>query len=69
MRSHSYRDGSNRNDCNCAECACSSASLLTAARAGVNAINRIRRNGHAETTRMQDVTKPALELLVAVVAH
>jgi hypothetical protein len=69
MRSHAYGDSSDRDDRDCAECARTSASLLSSASASVNAVNRIWRNGHTQTARVQDVAQPALELLVAVVAH
>jgi hypothetical protein len=45
------------------------ASSLTSSSSRVDAIDCIRRNWHAEATRRKDVAQPALELVVAVVAH
>jgi hypothetical protein len=42
---------------------------MATARAGVDAIDGVRRNGQAEFAIMQDVAEPALELVVAVAAH
>lgn len=69
VRPHSDSYGSNRNHGNRAERAGRSTSLLPTARACVNAINRVRRNGYAKAARVQDVAEPAFEVVVTVAAH
>ena len=66
---HPDRDGSNRDDRDCTERTCPVASLLASARTGVDAIDRIGRNGDAETARMQDVSQAPLELVRRLLGH
>jgi hypothetical protein len=69
VRPDADRDGSDCDDRDSTECACASASSLASARAGVDAINRIRRNGNAEISRMQNVAQPALEVVRWLLGH
>ena len=63
------RDGCDCDNRDGAECASRIASSLTPTRTGVDAIDRIGRNGNAKTARMQDVAQPALEVVRRKLAH
>jgi|SRR5665213_1137516 len=65
-RNRDRRDGDDRDG---AKCTCASASLLASTCTGVDAINRVRRNWHAEISRMQDVAQPAFEVVWRLLCH